>query len=92
MTEDGSGMVQVLSGKNREDVRLSQSVGKGTITTYQPSGKEWVELGVGPNGGYVEVYNKIGENVVDLYADGYGNGVGGAWNRKGQGRTLQSGP
>ena len=55
MTEDGSGMVQVLSGKNREDVRLRQSVGKGTVTTYQPSGKEWVELGVGPNGGYVEV-------------------------------------
>ena len=92
MTEDGSGMVQVLSGKNREDVRLSQSVGKGTVTTYQPSGKELVELGAGPNGGYVEVYNKIGENVVDLYADGYGNGVVGAWNRKEKGPQLAPGP
>ena len=64
----------------------------GTVTTYQPSGKEWMELGAGQNGGYVEVYNKIGENVVDLCADEYGNGVVGTWNRKGKGRTLQSGP
>jgi len=27
-----------------------------------------------------------------MYADDYGNGVIGAWNRKGEGRTLEPGP
>ena len=33
-----------------------------------------------------------GEEIVDLMADEYGNGVVGAWNRKGKGRTLEPGP
>ena len=55
--------------------------GDGAVTTYQPNGKTLVELGANPNGG-----------IVDVYADEYGNGVVGAWNRKGKGRTLQPGP
>jgi hypothetical protein len=38
------------------------------------------------------IRNKTGEEVAQLYADEYGNGVVGAWNRKGKGRTLQPGP
>ena len=44
------------------------------------------------NGGLVYVYNKTGENIVQMYADEYGNGVVYAGNRKGRGRTLQPGP
>ena len=40
----------------------------------------------------INVYNKTGEDVVQMYADEYGNGVVGAWNRKGKGRTLEPGP
>ena len=39
-----------------------------------------------------EGFNKTGEGVVQLYADDYGNGVVGAFNRKGKGRTLEPGP
>ena len=35
-------------------------------------------------------YNKTGEGVVQLSVDDYGNGVVGAYNRKGKGRTLES--
>ena len=33
-----------------------------------------------------------GESIATMYADEYGNGVVGAWNRKGKGRTLKPGP
>ena len=46
----------------------------------------------GDTGGLVQVYNKTGEDVVHMYANDYGNGVVGAWNRKGKGRTLKPGP
>ena len=51
-----------------------------------------VELGAGPNGGLIDILNKTGESIANMYADEYGNGVVGAWNRKGKGRTLQPGP
>ena len=38
------------------------------------------------------LFNKTGEGIVDIYADEYGNGLVGAWNRKGKGRTLQPVP
>jgi hypothetical protein len=37
-------------------------------------------------------YNKTGDGAVQPYADEYGNGVVGAYNRKGEGRTLKPGP
>ena len=42
------------------------------------------------NGGVVAISNKTGESVATMYADEYGNGVVGAYNRKG--RTLEPGP
>ena len=43
-------------------------------------------------GGSLTVFNKTGEGIAQVKADDYGNGVVGAWNRKGKGRTLQPGP
>ena len=60
--------------------------GDGAVTTYTPSGKE---LGAAMEGGSVQVFNKTGESIGQIYADEYGNGVVGAWNRKGKGRTLK---
>ena len=57
-----------------------------------PNGKELVALGTSDNGGVINVVNKTGETVVQMYADEYGNGLVGAYNRKGRGRTLQPGP
>jgi hypothetical protein len=55
-------------------------------------GKPMVEVHSKNTGGILSVYNKTGERIVDLSADEYGNGVVGAWNRKGKGRTLTPGP
>ena len=51
-----------------------------------------VDLNSNDNGGVVDVSNKTGESIVQIHADDYGNGVVGAYNRKGKGRTLQPGP
>ncbi len=44
------------------------------------------------NGGLMEIYNKTNESVVQLRVDEYGNGLVGAYNRKGLGKTLTPGP
>ena len=91
--DGGGGLVKTYSAKGKDLVRLSATVdGNGTVTTYQPNGKRLVDLTASDNGGMVCVSNKTGEVIVDLNADEYGNGVVGAWNRKGKGRTLQPGP
>ena len=64
----------------------------GSVKTLGPNGKELVALGTSDNGGVINVVNKTGETVVQMYADEYGNGLVGAYNRKGRGRTLQPGP
>ena len=53
------------------------------------AGKVQATLGVGENGGALSINNKTGERVVQLKADENGNGLVGAYNRKGKGRTLQ---
>jgi hypothetical protein len=87
------GLVATRSPKSRHDlVVLTSSNGGGSVTTYQPNGKELVALNATDNGGLVEVSNKTGKPIVSMLADEYGNGVIGAWNRKGKGKTLQPGP
>ena len=64
----------------------------GGVYTYQPNGKKLVSMSANDNGGLINVYNKTGEAIAALKADEYGNGVVGAYNRKGMGRMLQPGP
>jgi len=91
--DDGDGFVQTMSAERKELVRLSSTVSdNGIVATYQPNGKELVKLTATDNGGVIDVRNKTGERIVTMNADEYGNGVVGAWNRKGRGRTLEPGP
>jgi hypothetical protein len=68
--------------------------GDGLLMVNSKSGKDLVRAGAGGdrNGFLFEGYNKTGEAVVQLAVDDYGNGVVGAYNRKGKGRTLKPGP
>ena len=91
----GDGLFGTRSAKGNDLVVLGSTMdGEGTVTTYQPNGKELVALSASAsdNGGLVYVYNKTGENIVQMYADDYGNGVVWAGNRKGLGRELKPGP
>ena len=93
-TVDGYGVVATYQPNGKELVDLSATDGGGAVTTYQPNGKMLVTLSSSAlgNGGLVYVYNKTGEFIAEMSADEYGNGKVGAWNRKGDGRTLQPGP
>ena len=90
--DSGNGTVFPQSAKGKDLVALGATTGGGSVTTYQPNGKELVALSASDNGGLVYVYNKTGEFIAGMRADEYGNGVVGAWNRKGKGRTLKPGP
>ena len=92
---NGNGAVKTYQPNGKELVTLSSTAeGDGTVTTYQPNGKMVVRLSstAEGDGGFVQVYNKTGESIAQMYADEYGNGVVYAGNRKGKGRTLQPGP
>jgi len=66
----------------------------GLLTVMSKTGTNLIYAGASAsgNGFWFEGFNKTGEGVVPLGADDYGNGVVGAYNRKGKGRTLKPGP
>ena len=72
----------------------ADDAGHGVVNTQSAKRKDLVTLTATADdtGGIVEVYNKTGEGIVQLRADEYGNGMVGAFNRKGEVRTLQPGP
>ena len=94
------GSIKALVGYRvkRPERLLDSSLRRGAVTTYQPNGKNLVSLattfygGDFNTGGMINVYNKTGEDVVQMYANEYGKGLVGAFNRKGKGRTLNPGP
>jgi hypothetical protein len=59
--------------------------GKGVVTTNQPNDKPVVTPTSTDNGSAIRVLNKVREDIAQMYADEYGNGVVGAYNRKGRG-------
>ena len=91
-TVNDKGTVTTYRPNGKELATLGATVYGGSVTTYQPNGKELVSLSANDNGGMIEVLNKTGEGIVTMNADEYGNGVVGAYNHKGMGRTLQPGP
>lgn len=91
--DGGNALVDMRSAKGEKLVTLGATVDRaGTVATYQPNGKELVDLSANDSGGIIEVSNKTGEGIAQMFADEYGNGVVWAGNRKGKGRTLQPGP
>ena len=68
--------------------------GYGLLKVKSKTGKDLIYAGAGStgNGFLFSGSNKTAESVVQLTADEYGNGVVGAYNRKGKGRTLKPGP
>ena len=76
----GYGGVETRSAKGKRLVMLTSTVNGGRVDTYQP------------NGGLIDILNKTGESIANMYADAYGNGVVWACNRKGKGRTFEPGP
>ena len=70
----------------------SDSAGSGRMYMQSGEKKSLIDLHSNDNGALIEVFNKTSEAIVTMKADEYGNGLVGAWNRKGKGRTLQPGP
>ncbi len=91
-TVDGNGMVTTYHPDGKTLVKLTGTVNGGMVKTYQPNGKILVDLSSNDNGGVVDVFNKKGEGIAQMYADEYGNGAVGSYDRKGRGRTLKPGP
>lgn len=71
---------------------LSESSWQSYVTLNGLDEKPRIQLTTQEKGGRFVVYNKTNEPVASMFPDEYGNGVVGAWNRNGKGRTLTPGP
>ena len=92
---DGDGVLRLNSSTGKRLIDLGADVeGNGWLTVSSSTGEPRIRLGSGStdNGFMIIGYNKTGEIVVQLKADAYGNGYVGAFDRKGEGRTLTPGP
>ena len=97
-TDDGIIRAKALFLTNDEGMPVLfagvDTEGNGQLKVKSKTGQDLIYAGAGGSGngfGFAG-FNKTGEGVVEIYADDYGNGVVYAGNRKGEGRTLKSGP
>ena len=89
-TGDGEGAVTTFNSTGRSLVELAVlEGGLGTVTTFNSEGQRLIELGATNNGGAIGVQNRTGQRVCTMMADEHGDGQIGAWDRKGEGRTLR---
>ena len=91
---DGSGVIEIRSPEDAVLVKLDRTVcGDGVLVVNAKDGREGVRVEGSTlfedTGGYLSIRNRTGEKVVTLCGDEYGNGVVGAYDRKGKGRTLK---
>lgn len=93
---NGHGRIKIMSSSGTDLVFAGAHLrdGSGVLEVNSKSGTSLLYAGAQSNGNgfIISGYNKTGEQVVQLLADEYGNGLVGAFNRKGKGRTLQPGP
>jgi len=92
-TTTGDGLLRVRSNTGTDLIYAGADAdGDGLLRVHSKTGRDLIYAGGDTDGtGFLfEGYNKTGEGVVQLFVDDYGNGVVGAYNRKGKGRTLES--
>jgi hypothetical protein len=91
VTDNGNGLLTVKSKTGQDLIQAGSADGDGVLTVKSKTGQDLINAGASSTGdGFMfEGYNKTGEVVVQLKADDYGNGLVGAYNRKGMGRELK---
>ena len=88
----GDGRLRVNSKEGKSLIFAGRGLrGNGMLAVSSKEGILQFILGSGDNGAFASLYNKPKECIIELRADEYGNGVVGAYNGKGNGRTLESG-
>jgi len=88
----GGGMLGVNDKHGEPAFMVLTKPNGGILEISNKDNKRVFIAGAHTDGGGMEISNKTGETVIRAYTDEYGNGVVGAYNRKGKGRTLQPGP
>jgi hypothetical protein len=89
---DGYGLLTVANKEGKDMIYAGANTdGDGLLKVKNKEGKDLIYAGVTESGGFLNIENITGEDVVELRTDDYGHGYIGVWDRKGKGRTLQPG-
>ncbi|MFA6111861.1 MAG: hypothetical protein WDA75_24125, partial [Candidatus Latescibacterota bacterium] len=85
----GNGQLRLYSREGRDLVLLGAGgSGGGQLGLFAGSGQEQARLTAGANGGWLNIWNERGDDVVQVYADEYGQGYIGVWDRTGNGKAM----
>jgi hypothetical protein len=84
----GGRAIVAIARKKSEPDSYSANLYEMPLNYWQQGGIR-VQIAGRESGGTILISNKTGEEVVQLYADEYGMGYVGAFDRQGKGRTLQ---
>lgn len=86
---NGNGQLRVYS-REEKDLFLAggDEGGDGLISVFSRTGQEEARLVAAEKGGWLNIWNQSGDDVVQIYADEYGQGYIGVWDSRGQGRSL----
>jgi hypothetical protein len=84
--------IHVVDDEGKTRVLLTADKNGERMFVYNKDGKNTVFIGNTEKGGAITISNKTQDEIVQIHADEYGNGVVGAYNRKGKGRTLTPNP
>jgi len=85
-----AGGMFIYNKNSKGVVSLRAANDKGYLELSNNEGLEQIMLTIldNENGGVIKLFNKTGDEIVQLLVDEYGNGFIGVWDRKGKGRTL----
>ena len=90
---DSGGYLTVNSSEGNPGAAIgSAENGSGFLSILNAEGNETAAVSSLEHGGNLTIWNKTGERVCTMEVDEYGNGVVGAYNRKGKGKVLKPGP
>ena len=88
----GAAQFEMYNSKGVDGIKIITNDILPGCFVFDKTGKRAILITSDENGGLMGILNKTDESVVLLHADEYGNGVVGAFNRKGKGKTLTPGP
>lgn len=86
----GNGQFRLYSREGKDLVLLGANNGSGggQVGVFAGSGQEQARLVASANGGWLNIWNERGDDVVQVYADEYGQGYVGVWDRTGNGKAM----
>lgn len=88
--KNGNGLLSVISKRGNNLFYAGASkTGNGLLRIKSRNSKKVLEASVNEQGGYMDMYNSAGMEIVQIFVEKGGNGALGVYDAEGEGRILR---